>query len=56
MAMDEIQDKQKDLKQIVDVAGILYERSTELQSKCDEQNLILNQTANELQRTSDELM
>ena len=56
MAMDETQDKQKDLKQLVDVASILFDRNQEVQNKCDDQNNTLNMTMQELQRVSEELM
>ena len=46
--MEEIQDKQKDLKQLVDVASLLYDRSAELQSKADDQSNNMQQTFAEL--------
>ena len=38
LAMEEIQEKEKDLKQLVQTAQFLYERSQEFNNKCEEQS------------------
>ena len=55
MAMEEIQEKQKDLKQMVDVATLLFERSAELQSKSDDMSNTLQHNFAELTKVSEEL-
>lgn len=56
MAMEEIQDKQKDMKQLVDIAQTLYERSQELAGKNDEHYTQLQTNLIEMTKMSDELM
>ena len=56
LAMEEIQDKQKDMKQLVDVSSIFFERNNDLQLKVDEQSNQIQEFMMEIQKTQDELL
>ena len=53
LAMEEIHEKEKELKQIVQMAQALFERSQDLTSKTDEQSNQLQMLMNEQSKLAD---
>lgn len=56
LAMEEILEKEKDMKQLVQTAQFLFERSQEMTSKCEEQanqiNVLMNEQARMVESVS----
>ena len=55
LAMEEIQEKEKDLKQLVETAQFLFERSEEMTFKCEEQSDRITMLNEEQARVVDSL-